>query len=308
MELRHLRYFVAVAEELHFGRAAARLRIAQPALSRQIRQLEDEVGADLFDRGARALQLTAAGRDFLEGARETLAAAERTVRRARRAWGNEAGRLSVAFVPAILDSLEAVRILRRFRERHPAVRVEVSALQTVEQWEALRHGRVQVGFLYDPPADADLVCEPLWQQEILLAVPADDPLARGPGPIPLALAAHEPFLWFDRAAAPFPHDMVRRLFESRGLTMRVVEEAASEEARLSLVAGGLGITLVPGSADTAPRPGIALRRVQEIDFGVQVFAAHAGGRTSRVTGAFLGEMRGSLEEWNAMPPRSQTGT
>jgi DNA-binding transcriptional LysR family regulator len=109
----------------------------------------------------------------------------------------------------------------------------VSALQTVEQWEALRHGRVQAGFLYDPPADADLVCGPLWQQEI---------------------------------------------------------------------------TLVPGSADTAPRPGIALRRPQEIDFGVQVFAAHEGGRTSWVTGAFLGEMRGSLEEWNAMPPRSQTGT
>jgi len=308
MELRHLRYFVAVAEELHFGRASGRLRIAQPALSRQIRQLEDEVGADLFDRDGRTLQLTAAGRDFLEGARETLAVADRTLRRARRAYGSEAGRLALAFVPAILETEEAVRILRRFRERHPAVRVEVSALQTVEQWEALRHGRVQIGFLYDPPADSHVVSEPLWQQEILLAVPAGHILAKTPGPVPLALAAREPFLWFDRASAPAPHDLIRRLFESRGLTMRVVEHAASEEARLSLVAGGLGVTLVPGAAETPSRLGVALRRVQEIDFGVRVFAAHEGRRTSRAAAAFLDEMRAALEESSPMPQRSRTGT
>ena len=308
MELRHLRYFVAVAEELHFGHAAERLRIAQPALSRQIRQLEDEVGADLLDRNGRTLQLTAAGRDFLEGARETLAVADRTLRRARRAWGNEAGRLALAFVPAILETEEAVRILRRFRERHPQVRVEVSALQTVEQWEALRHGRVQVGFLYDPPPDAHVACEPLWSQEILLAVPSSHLLARSPGPVPLALAAREPFLWFDRASAPVPHDLIRRLFESRGLTMRVVEHAASEEARLSLVAGGLGVTLVPATPDAPSRPGVVLRRVQEIDFGVRVFAAHEARRTSRPAAAFIDEMRAALEESSAMPQRSRTGT
>lgn len=308
MELRHLRYFVAVAEELHFGRAGERLRIAQPALSRQIRQLEDEVGADLFDRDGRTLQLTAAGRDFLEGARETLAVADRTLRRARRAYGSEAGRLALAFVPAILETEEAVRILCRFRERHPAVRVEVSALQTVEQWDALRHGRVDVGFLYDPPPDAPVECEPLWRQEILLAVPSGHLLARTAGPVPLAVAAREPFLWFDRASAPVPHDLVRRLFESRGLTMRVVEHAASEEARLSLVAGGMGVTLVPGTPGMPARPGIALRRVQEIDFGVQVFAAREARRTSRAAAAFLDEMRAALEESSPMPQRSRTGT
>jgi DNA-binding transcriptional LysR family regulator len=177
----------------------------------------------------------------------------------------------------------------------------------VEQWEALRHGRVQVGFLYDPPPWAHLRSEPLWRQEILLAVPAAHPLAKGSGPVPLALAVREPFLWFDRACAPMPHDLVRRLFESRGLTMRVVEEAASEEARLSLVAGGLGVTLVPGSADAPARPGIALRRVQEIDFGVQVYAAHEG-RTSQEALAFLDEMRVVLEESSQMPRRSRTGT
>ena len=308
MELRHLRYFVAVAEELHFGRAASRLRIAQPALSRQVRQLEDEIGADLLDRGARGLQLTVAGREFLESARETLASAERAVHRARRAHGNEAGRLSLAFVPAILESAEAVRILRRFHERHPAVRVEVSTLQTVEQWEALRHGRIQVGFLYNAPEEPHVSCMPLWRQEILLAVPSGHPLSRAVGPVSLAQAAREPFLWFDRAAAPFPHDLVRRLFESRGLTMRVLEEAASEEARLSLVAGGMGITLVPGSPDVPARPGIVLRRVQEIDFGAQVFAAHESRRTSGAVSAFLSEIPAALEESCPMPARSRCGT
>jgi DNA-binding transcriptional LysR family regulator len=308
MELRHLRYFVAVAEELHFGHAAARLHIAQPALSRQIRQLEDEIGATLFDRGPGGLQLTPAGRDFLEGARETLASAERIVHRARRAYGSEVGRLTVAFVPAILESGEAVRILRRFHERHPDVRVEVSALQTVQQWEALRHGRIQVGFLYHPPDEPHVVCEQLWRQEFFLAVQAGHPLARGTDHVPLAAAAREPFLWFDRAAAPFPHDVIRRLFESRGLTMNVVEEVASEDARLSLVAGGMGVTLVPASSGAPPRPGVALRRVQEIDFGLQVFAARYAGRSSRTAAAFLDEMRAALDEPEAMLLRSRTGT
>src|SRR6059058_1573017 len=101
MELRHLRSFIAVAEELHFGRAAVRLHIAQPALSRQIRQLEDEIGAPLFERTARGAELTGAGREFLEGARETVAAAERALRRAQQAHGCSAGRLRVAFVPAL---------------------------------------------------------------------------------------------------------------------------------------------------------------------------------------------------------------
>jgi DNA-binding transcriptional LysR family regulator len=102
--------------------------------------------------------------------------------------------------------------------------------------------------------------------------------------------------------------LVRRLFESRGLTMHAVEQAAGEEARLSLVAAGLGVTLVPGNPELPPRPGVALRRVHEVDFGVQVFAAYEARPTSRVIGAFLGEMRAALEESCPMPERSRTGT
>ena len=173
-----------------------------------------------------------------------------------------------------------MRILRRFHNRHPAVRVEVSTLQTVEQWEALRHGRIQVGFLYSAPEEPHVSCLPLWRQEILLAVPSGTRWRAAPRRSRWRRRRASRFSGSIAPLRRFPHDLVRRMFESRGLTMRVLEEAPSEEARLSLVAGGMGITLVPGSAEGPARPGVVLRRVQEIDFGVRVLAAHEMGRTS----------------------------
>lgn len=303
MELRHLRSFVVVAEELHFGRAAARLHIAQPALSRQIRQLEDEIGAELFERTARGAVLTEAGRDFLEGARETLACAERTLRRAQQTHGRAAGRLSVAFVPALLELPQTLAVLRRFHRNHPGVRVEVRAMPTVEQREALRRGDVQVGFLYYPPADPHIVAEQLMRQEHLLALPEGHPLAQRDS-VPLALAAREPFIWFGRDAAPYPFDLMRAQLEKHGLRLRVVDEAASDEARLSMVAAGLGLTLVPATPGAPSRPGVELRPVPEIDEGIGVFVAH-GRQPSPAAAAFLREV--TREIW-AMPIRSRTGT
>ena len=303
MELRHLRSFVIVAEELHFGRAAARLHIAQPALSRQIRQLEDEIGAALFERTPRGARLTDAGLEFLVGARETLACAERTLRRAQQVHGHAAGRLSVAFVPALLDLPQTVAVLRRFHVTHPEVRVEVRAMPTVEQREALLHGDVQIGFLYYPPADPEIVAEQLLQQEHLLAMPAGHPLAQRDS-VPLALAAREPFIWFERAAAPYPYDLVRSQLEKHGLRLRVVDQAASDEARLSMVAAGLGLTLVPATPGTPSRAGIELRPVPEIDDGIGVYVAHAR-HPSPPAAAFLREV--AREIW-AMPIRSRTGT
>ena len=291
MELRHLRYFVALAEELHFGRAAARLRLAQPSLSRQIRQLEDEISADLLDRtDPRHVTLTAAGMQFLEGARQTLALAERTLHDARRAADAESGRLAIAFVPSILQAPEAGAILRHFREAQGEVRVEVTSLRTLEQWEALRSGRVQIGFCYHPPDDAEIRGDPLWQQRILLAVPAHHPLASVPV-ISLEMVAREPFIWFDRALSPPYHDLVRKLFESRGLSIEVAQEATTESARLSLVAGGLGVTLVPGGWGAHPPVGVRMRSVTGLEESMQVWAIYDANRLSRAGDAFLSGVR-----------------
>src|SRR5689334_5740766 len=149
MELRHLRYFLAVAEELHFGRAATRLGIAQPPLSQQIRQLEQELGATLLNRTKRRVELTPAGRAFLEHTRQILAETERAKRVARRAGRGEIGRLAIGFVSsADLDVLP--RVLRAWRERFPDVEVELHALLTAAQVDALGRGRLDVGFIRLP--------------------------------------------------------------------------------------------------------------------------------------------------------------
>lgn len=295
MELRHLRYFVAVAEHLHFGRAAAALRLAQPSLSRQIRQLEEEVGVDLIDRtDRRHVQLTAAGVAFLEGARETLAMAERSAHEARRAAESESGRLSVAFVPSILQAPQAARILQRFRDRQPSVRVEISSMRTLEQWDALRSGRVQLGFLYHPPEDARIETRALWRQSIFLAVPEGHELQRGPA-VTLRRLAREPFIWFDRSLSPSYYDLVRRAFESQGLAMSVAQEATTESARLNLVANRLGVTLVPGGWGAAPPPGVQMRPVSDLDEQLQVYVAFEPARLSRAADAFVCELGAALQ-------------
>src|SRR5512132_1230001 len=163
MELRHLRYFLAVAEELHFGRAAARVRIAQPPLSQQIRQLEQELGITLFNRTKRRVELTPAGRAFLEHARQILAETERAKRVAQRAGRGEIGRLAIGFVAsADLDLLP--RVLRVWRARFPDVDVELHALLTAAQAEALRHGRVDVGFVRLPMDETGLVVDAITRE------------------------------------------------------------------------------------------------------------------------------------------------
>src|SRR4051812_30729543 len=155
MELRHLRYFVAVAEELHFGHAAQRLHIAQPPLSRQIRDLERELDASLFDRSARGVRLTAAGRAFLPQARLTLAQAERAQRTAQRAARGEIGRLRVAFSEAATYSEVLPNVLGFFLMHLPLIGLSLFEMDSAQQEDAFRDGRIDVGLLQSAPADAD---------------------------------------------------------------------------------------------------------------------------------------------------------
>src|SRR5919201_5749387 len=155
MELRHLRYFVAVAEELHFGRAAARLNIAQPPLSRQIRDLEREPGAELLERVKRRVQLTPAGRAFLPEARLTLTQAERARRTAQRAARGEIGRIRVGFSEAATYSAILPDVLAFFRMHLPHIGISLFEMDSLEQAEAFREGRIHLGILSSPPADAE---------------------------------------------------------------------------------------------------------------------------------------------------------
>jgi DNA-binding transcriptional LysR family regulator len=257
MELRHLRYFVAVAEELHFGRAAERLQMAQPPLSQQIQSLEEELGVRLLQRTKRHVELTEAGRAFLREARQVLEQAEQAVLVARRAARGEIGLLSVGFVgSSCYGTLPP--ILRRFRERYPDVQITLRELTATQQVQALRHQRIHVGILRPPIEDKGLQMETIRRETLIVALPAQHPLAAR-SRIALRELADEPFILFPPQYGPgFYHQIMGACLEA-GFSPRVVQEAIEMQTIVSLVAAEIGIALVPASLSNLQRVGVIYR-------------------------------------------------
>src|SRR3954451_18954928 len=209
MELRHLRYFVAVAEELHFRRAAERLHMSQPPLSQQIRKLEEDVGATLLVRNQRRVELTAAGRDYLARARDILVAVEDAGREARRVQRGEVVRLEVGFVGSAMYSV-VPELLRAFRERFPEVGLHLRELGTTEQLRRLEDGRLDVGFLRAPGPRAGLSIETVLLEPVVAALPEDHPLAAA-AEVRVEDLAAAPLVLMTRAGAPGLRDALTRL-------------------------------------------------------------------------------------------------
>ena len=245
IELRHLRYFVAVAEELHFGRAAEKLGIAQPPLSQQIKSMEALVGYPLFERRPQ-VRLTPAGEALLEVARRTLAQVEEGLDLTRRAGRGDAGRLTVGFAASILTTA-LPEILRTYRERHPGVELRLRELSSAAQAAALADGSIDVGFVREAVEQAaGLTCEPVLREEFVAVLPPAHPLAER-GQLPLADLSGEPFVHFPRAVAPALFDQIADACQRAGFRPRVVQEAQEWLTILGLVEAGLGVSLVPAS-------------------------------------------------------------
>ena len=263
MELRHLRYFLAVARELNFSRAALALHIAQPPLSRQIRQLEDELGAELFDRSARPLKLTAAGQFFQGQARQMLErldeACTATTRIARggRTW------FSIGFVPSTLYGA-LPEVIRRFRAAHPQVEVGLSELTTVQQIEALKAGRIDVGFGRLMLEDARVAGEVVRREAVVAALPAGHALARQKRPS-LARLATQPLLLYPARPRPSYADQVLAMFQARGLRPVIALEANELQTAIGLVVAGVGYALVPQSVQGLHREGLVYRALSDPD-------------------------------------------
>lgn len=257
VELRHLRYFVAVAEELHFGRAARRLGIAQPPLSQQIRQLEREVGVELFLRARRRVALTEAGRVFLREARDLLQRAAAAITAAQRAARGETGTLAVGIVPSATYG-PGPRIFRAFRARHPDVALTLTVMSTGAQVGALRAGHLDVGLARPPFGDETLVAEPLREEPVVAALPAGHPLAARRA-LPLRTLRGEPFVLFPRDRRPGWYDLVLGLCRDAGFHPVVAAEAPELATAMALVASGMGVTLVPASVQDLRRTGVAYR-------------------------------------------------
>jgi len=263
MELRHFRYFVAVAEELHFGRAAARLHLAQPPLSRQIHQLEAELGVQLFTRTRRRIQLTPAGAVFLAEARRALAQADQAVAAARRAAQGEHAPLRVGFIGAASYSILPA-IVRAFRERCPTVGLTLHEMTTAQQLQALRAGGRDIGFVRPPVVAPDLVVETVLREPLMVALPLMHPLAptetvalAAPAPPERAARAalpREPFVLFPRELAPDLYDQIGDLCERAGFRPQVTQEAVQMQTVVRLVGAGVGVSLVPRSVQNLHEP------------------------------------------------------
>jgi DNA-binding transcriptional LysR family regulator len=254
MELRHLRYFLAVSEERHFGRAATRLRIAQPPLSRQIQALEGELGCPLFLRGGRGVELTPAGSAFLRYVRRAFAEIDLGVREARRANSGEIGRIVVAY-PSSLATSGLTELLRAYRIRFPAMEIALRELPPSEQLDALKTGDVDVGFIRGSIQDPSIATECVRRERLVVAVAEDHALA-GRKQVALEALTNEPFVSFPRHRGPALFDHFVSLCREAGFTPRIVQEAPQLDV-ISLVAAGFGVAIVPSSVGVLRRGGVA---------------------------------------------------
>lgn len=296
MELRHLRHFVALAEEGHFGRAAERVFVVQQALSASVRNLEEEVGVQLVTRTTRRVQLTPAGEEFLAGARAILALVAQTQERARRAARGEVGQLTVGFVGGLAFG-GLPEIVRRFRELYPAVNVALRELTADEQEAALRGGQIDIGLMLLPVRDPALSSQALWRQPLVAALPAAHPLAAQER-LSIEDLAGEEFVFFPRYLRATYFDQVMRWCASVGFTPHVVQEANEVPTLLSLVAAGVGVFLPIRFFSRLSLPGVVYRPLEDSPL-IDIVAVWHGGAAQgeqATTRAFLDVAQTVLQE------------
>ena len=289
MELRHLRYFVAVAEELHFGRAALRLRIAQPALSQQIRQLDGELGVALLARTKRRVALTEPGRLFLPEARRALAQAAAAADVARRAGAGEVGRLRIGYVDAALWGVLPA-VLGAYRERHPDVRLTLLERLPTQQVAALRQGDLDVGIGPPPRLIGEFETAPVSEERVVVALPAAHPLAARDA-VDLRDLADEPWVLVPARMPSRLRELVSAACAAAGFTPRVAQEARQLDALVALVSAGLGVTFVPHAAGRLPRAGVVYRPLAGQALRFPLVAAWRRGDAPPTVASFLAVLR-----------------
>src|ERR1700722_10356628 len=260
MELRHLRYFVAVAEEGHVTRAAERLGIQHPPLSQQIQALERELDVQLFRRKPRGVELTPAGRALFDEAKAILARATEAIAVTKRAARGEAGRIGLGFTSSASFHPFVPRAIRAFRETHPLVAFSLEESGTVELVEALRAEAIDAAFVRSPiGAPTDLTVHPILDEPMVVALPSGHELA-GPGdPLVLAALAGETFILYRRPVGPGLHDAIIAACDRAGFSPQIGQEAPRMLSTLSLVAAGLGVTVVPASMSRLEAEGVVYR-------------------------------------------------
>lgn len=277
IELRHLRYFIAVAEELHFGRAAQRLHISQPPLSQQIMQLEAETGAQLFNRTNRSVQLTPAGAQFLQDARAILLQVEQATQRAARLHRGEEGELrigftsSAAFIGVMSDALYV------YRQRWPNVHVQMQEINTRQQLAPLHEGKLDLGVMRNTPLPADLHHQLLLREPLCAVVHKAHPLATA-GRITLQALAREPFVFFDPHVGTALYSEILDLLQRYQIRPYITQEVGEAMTILGLVATGLGVSILPASFSHARLANVVWLPLEEPDAQSEMWLVWSGER------------------------------
>ncbi|MEG4572878.1 LysR family transcriptional regulator [Microcoleus sp. N3A4] len=261
MELRHLRYFIAVAEELNFTRAADRLHIAQPPLSQQIQHLEAELGFQLFRRTKRTVVLTEAGQVFFEESQKIMQQVDRAIQLGRQTSRGELGQLTIGFVSSASHNVVPA-ILQAFRTLHPAVKLELREMTTNEQLQRLREGQIDIGFIR-PPVEEGINSEIVFREVLIAALPQTHPMADRAN-VQLRQLSTEPFILFPRSLAPGLYDRIVSFCQQAGFSPIAAQEAIQMQTIVSLVAAEMGVAIVPESMQNFQRLGVVYKPIQEI--------------------------------------------
>lgn len=290
MDLRQMRYFLAVAEERNFNRAAERLHIAQPPLTRQIRALEDELGTLLFVRTPKGVELTEAGAALLDEVPNLLSLAQRARERTQLAGQGRTGRLDVGiFGSGVLDVIP--RILARFHASRPDVRIVLHNLTKAEQLEALRERRIAVGFNRLVPPDSDVQVETVLRERMVVALPAHHPLAARKRLV-LRDLDDQPMILYPNLPMPGLAQRVMQAFERDGLRVRVEQEVEDVLTSIALVAGGFGLSVTTDSATSLRLPGVVYRPLDCPALrDIELACLYRHGDPSPVLAAFLDVVR-----------------
>ncbi|HVR51464.1 MAG TPA: LysR substrate-binding domain-containing protein [Pseudorhodoferax sp.] len=298
MELRHLRYFLAVAEARHFGRAAARLNIAQPPLSVQIRDLEEEIGAPLFQRGPRGATLTDAGVAFLPQAEAVLAAARQATAVARDAAAGRRGRLVLGFIPTLAYTL-LPHLLPAYRLAHPRVAVSLREVPIAEKEDALLSGRVDVALYRPPPRHPEIEVAAIGEERMILALPPGHRLARKRQVAVAALADETLVMYTPSLGDRGLYGTVAAWLRGHGLQPTSAEIAGTIPTALGMVLSGAGLAIVPESSACLRLPGLVFRPFAEPAARVPLAVCWRHGDRSGLAASFVQHARAVRHPWVA---------
>src|ERR1700722_9822575 len=313
MELRHLRSFIAVAEEAHITRAAERLGMQQPPLSQQIKALEQELGVQLFRRKPRGVELTEAGRALLDDARAILLHIDHAFATTQRTARGELGRIAVGFTSSAPFHPFVPRVIRSFREAFPLVSLTLEESGTTELIADLRNERVDAAFIRTHVADLmGLTVNPLLEEAMLVAMPSAHALApertEENSPLQLASLAGETFVVYRRRSGPGLYDAIFAACHAAGFSPLVGQEAPRIVSTLNLVAAGLGIAIVPDSLRRMQMDGVVYRRLKGAQPRAPLLLATRRGDTSAVVRRFLDLVKRTARTFPRTAPGATPGT